>query len=122
MSLTVIEYAGEARLAVMADAQLSPGHAVPAARWPAVLDRLLLKVDREIARIAAQTDRAAPEIAYGIEARKDRAASIIADGIEARSRRRILEPDLSTGERIADTLRPPTTVAVSPPPVRKRQD
>lgn len=54
MSLTVIQYADTVRLTVMADARLSPSHSIPAARWPVIVDKLVNKINQEIARITAQ--------------------------------------------------------------------
>lgn len=54
MSLTVIQYADTVRMAVMADARLTPMHTVPASRWSVVIENLVSKIDQEIARIAAQ--------------------------------------------------------------------
>ncbi|RVE43849.1 hypothetical protein evm_011517 [Chilo suppressalis] len=103
MSLTVIQYAGSVRLAVMTDARLQPLHTVPAARWPAVIDQLVAKVDQEIARIAAQAQvQNIPQI------------------ITPHESETTVSYELPSRSESSASLRPPTTELVSPPPMRRR--
>lgn len=106
MSLTVIEYAGTLRLAVMTDARLSPAHSVPAARWSLAVEQLIAKVDQEIARIAAQAQvQNIPQI---ITPREN------AVGDEGATNQTLEEMQSSS------SLMPPRTPVISPPPIRRR--
>lgn len=62
MSLTVIQYSDTVRLAVMSDAILYPGHTIPALKWPNVIDQLVTKVDKHLARISAHSSHSIPQI------------------------------------------------------------
>lgn len=70
MSLTVIQYADTIRLTVMADARLSPSHSIPAARWPVIVDKLVSKIDQEIARITAQVQSPLESSSYEGKSRR----------------------------------------------------
>lgn len=108
MSLTVIQYADTVRLAVMADARLVPSHIIPATRWPTAIEQLVAKIDQEIAKITARAHLAAgtvPQIITPEEVPSTSAES---------------QEDTEDAEDSGDTLRPPPTTAVSPPPMRRR--
>ncbi|KAI8424160.1 hypothetical protein MSG28_002750 [Choristoneura fumiferana] len=104
MSLTVIQYADSVRLAVMTDARLSPGHSIPAVRWPTAVEQLVAKVDAEIARISAQSQPEIPQIVTPPEPEETNDESGIS----------------SSNEDPTSTLRPPNSQVASPPPFRKR--
>ncbi|XP_059056672.1 uncharacterized protein LOC131850467 [Achroia grisella] len=106
MSLTVIEYAGTVRLAVMTDARLSPAHSVPATRWPLAIEQLITKVDQEIARIAAQAQ--VQNIPRIITPREGAAGDEVSTH----------QPPEET--QSSSNLMPPRTPVVSPPPIRRR--
>lgn len=102
MSLTVIQYGETVRLAVMADARLSPSHSAPTTRWPVAVEQLINKVDTEISRIATTLQ---PDIPITVEARE-------ADDT--------YEAETSGDVTGSSGLRPPVLTAVSPPPLRRR--
>lgn len=104
MSLTVIQYADSVRLAVMTDARLSPGHSIPAVRWPTAVEQLVAKIDAEIARISAQSQPEIPQIVTPPETEETNDES----------------DNTSRSQDPTGTLRPPNTQVASPPPFRKR--
>lgn len=104
MSLTVIQYADSVRLAVMTDARLSPGQSVPATRWPTALEQLVAKVDQEIARITQARLQQVPQVMFRTISSQN------------------VHETRSTKGSSSDTLKPPTTQAVSPPPMRKQTE
>ncbi|GBP37963.1 hypothetical protein EVAR_84950_1 [Eumeta japonica] len=116
MSLTVIQYADTIRMSVMSDARLSPVHAVPATRWPTVVEQLVSKVDQEIARITA-------------EARTQRDTQTISDApaqqttnIPPKIKTSLVEVGvvpLTEEEEMTGSLRPPAVPVDSPPPARR---
>ncbi|XP_069358163.1 uncharacterized protein [Maniola hyperantus] len=106
MSLTVIQYADTVRLAVMADARLAPVHTVPTARWSVAIDNLVSKVDQEIVRIAAQAQHI-PRIIQ---------TDVCVEDVQKASQ----ETEESMQGTSPSSLKPPSPVAYSPPPERKR--
>lgn len=107
MSLTVIHYADTVRLAVMADARLGPSHTIPASRWPTVVEQLVSKIDQEIAKITAKAHLAAGTIPKIITTPESTA--------EHEDSRDLEQSNVDSG-----MLRPPATIATSPPPIRRR--
>ncbi|KPJ02853.1 hypothetical protein RR46_02780 [Papilio xuthus] len=99
LSLTVIQYSDTVRLAVMADARLSPTHTVPAQRWPVAVEQLIAKVNTEIARIAARANIPEGELHAVTSETKD--------------------ISVSQSYSSETTLKPPTAESLSPPPTRK---
>ncbi|KAF9800487.1 hypothetical protein SFRURICE_013039 [Spodoptera frugiperda] len=108
MSLTVIQYADTVRLAVMADARLVPSHIIPATRWPTAIEQLVAKIDQEIAKITARAHLAAGTVPQIITPEEVPSTSVES------------QEDTEDAEDSGDTLRPPPTTAVSPPPMRRR--
>ncbi|XP_026737587.1 uncharacterized protein LOC113500874 [Trichoplusia ni] len=109
MSLTVIQYADTVRLAVMADARLGPAHTIPATRWPAAIEQLVAKIDQEIAKITARANLAAGTVPV----------IITPEELPSTSTDVVQTPEEEHDSGI-DTLRPPATAVVSPPPMRRR--
>ncbi|CAG4919034.1 unnamed protein product [Colias eurytheme] len=128
MSLTVIQYADTVRLTVMADARLTPSHTIPTSRWPTAIEQLVNKIDQQIARIAAQAQVTIPQTIQQIEPSTSQVPETsefipktvrIPEIIEP-------EPEIESGidesqevETSQGTLMPPTTLADSPPPIRR---
>ncbi|OWR44458.1 uncharacterized protein LOC116766729 [Danaus plexippus] len=105
MSLTIIQYANSVQLAVMADARLTPNHIVPATRWSVVVEKLIHKIDQEICRITGQLQQSLDHVP----------TIIVPDDSQEE-----LSSEDRGGEGSDQGLRPPSPVAVSPPPIRKR--
>ncbi|XP_046962959.1 uncharacterized protein LOC124532230 [Vanessa cardui] len=115
MSLTVMQYADTVRLTVMTDARLSPSHAIPAQRWPVVVEKLVSKIDQEIARITAQAQLPLEYVPPKKPSKEDLEPT--QEEIPGPSTSRPTEIESSPGT--SSTLIPPRPVSVSPPPIRK---
>lgn len=110
MSLTVIQYADTVRMAVMADARLTPMHTVPASRWSVVIENLVSKIDQEIARIASQAQlpsKRIPRITQTQASTED--IQVIQE-----------ETEETTQGPSQSSLKPPSPDKYSPPLERKR--
>ncbi|XP_050343594.1 uncharacterized protein LOC126769097 isoform X2 [Nymphalis io] len=117
MSLTVIQYADTVRLTVMTDARLSPSHTIPASRWSVVVDKLVSKIDQEIARITAKAKLPLDYIPPKKSSKEDLEPSQEEIPAPNQSTSRAAETESRPGT--SSSLIPPRPVSVSPPLTRK---